>query len=192
VTRKSRISLFCVLNVVTIVWANLPQSIGNLSSRAFVQMGSPPAGGPCVQCWRQLISRYGHITGFGGAWRLFTGLPRYQYWLTVKYVYSDEAVEERPRPYPTHRWAVLTPFLNHRENKIDLNLIGHDGTRIAYARFLCREEETRGRPVRSVQLFVHRLDIPALRQAVNPPPVEIVDQPFEVVLCGYGGTGTPS
>jgi hypothetical protein len=192
VSRKTRISLFCVLNVVTIVWANLPQSVANLSSRAFVQMGSPAAGGPCVQCWRHLISRYGHISGFGAAWRLFTGLPRYQYWLTVKYTYADGTTDERPRPYPAQRWAALTPFLNHRENKIDLNLIGHDGTRIAFARYLCRDEEARGRPVRSVQLFVQRLDIPPLAQAANPPPVEVVHQPFEVVLCGYGQPAAPS
>ena len=191
-TRKTRISLFCVLNLVTIVWANLPQTVVDLSSRAFVQMGALPTGGPCVECWRQTISRYGHITGLGGAWRLFTGLPRYQYWITVQYVYADGSSEEHPRPYPTQRWAILTPFLNHRENKLDLNLVGHDGTRIAYARYLCREEEARGRPMRSVQLFVHRLDIPPLAQAANPPAVEMVDQPFEVVICGDGRTGTAS
>lgn len=191
-TRKAWISLFCVLNVVTIVWANLPQSIVDLSSRAFVQMGSLPTGGPCVQCWRQLVSRYGHLTGLGAAWRLFTGLPRYQYWITVRYVDMDGSTEDRPRPYPTQRLAGLTSFLNHRENKIDLNLIGHAGTRTAYARFLCREAEARSRPVRSVQLFVHRLDIPPFAEAANPPPVDVIDQPFEVVLCGDGQSGTPS
>jgi hypothetical protein len=178
-----------VLNVATIVWANLPQSVVDLSSRAFVQMGSTSTGGPCIQCSRLWIERYAHLTGFGAIWRLFTGLPRYNYWITIKYVYADGAIDERPRPYPTHRWPLLTPFLNHRENKIDLNLIGHEGTRIAYARFLCREEESRGRPVRSVQLFVHRQDIPSLAQAADPPAVDIVDQPFEVVLCGYGQPG---
>lgn len=191
-TRKARISLFCVLNVATIVWANLPQSVVELSSRAFVQVGSPPTGGPCAECGRYWINRYSHLTGFGAVWKLFTGLPRYNYWITVEYVYADGSREERGRPYPEHRWALLTPLLNHRENKIDLNLLSHDATRISFARWLCREEEARGRATRSVQLFVHRRDIPPIEQAASPPPIETAHQPFEVVLCGYGDAGARS
>ncbi len=186
VSRKTKISLFCVLNVATIIWANLPESVVELTSRSFVQVGSPPSGGPCVQCGRYWINRYSHLTGLGAVWKLFTGVPRYDYWITVRHDYVEGAQEERPRPYPKHASAILTPFFNHRENKIDLNLLSHEGTRTAFARWICREETDHGRPLRSAQLVLHRRDVPSIDQVDDPPPFETVHQPFEVVLCGYG------
>lgn len=191
-SRKTKISLFCVLNIATILWANLPESVVALCSQALVRTGSPPAGGPCVECGRYWIGRYAHLTGFGAPWKLFVGLPRYNYWITIKYTYSDGTIEERPRPYPEQAWPVTTPFFNHRENKIDLNVLSHEPTRIAFARWLCREEAARGREVYSVHVINRTRDIPPLAEAAAPADTVTTDNEFTGVACGYGEVKAPS
>jgi hypothetical protein len=191
-SRKTKISLFCVLNLATVVWANLPEWAVALSSRTFVQMGSPAEGGPCIECGRYWLGRYAHVTGFSAPWKLFTGLPRYNYRITIRYTYQDGTVEERPRPYPEHAWAFTTPFFNHRENKIDLNILSNDATRIAFARWLCREEEKRGRAVYSVHVLSRSLDIPPLAEAGGPPDDSVTEHEYPGIACGYGEAGVGS
>jgi hypothetical protein len=170
-SRKTRISLFCAFNLSVIVWANVPERVSK-SFHEHLPAAVSPEGVQCAQCGNWLIARYGHFTGLGTGWKLFAGLPRYHYWLTVEVLYPGGRTEERPRPVPEHRLSFLTPIFNHRENKYDLNLLGDLGARITLGRWLCRQIAAEGEAAETVQFIINRYDIvprDQLTTFVGPP-----------------------
>ena len=170
-SRKARISLFCLLNLVTILWANWPVGLSEWGNAALPRL-TTLEGVQCANSGKWLLGRYGHFTGLGTNWKLFAGLPRYHYWLTAEITYDDQTVEERPRPRPRHRWPALAPIFDHRENKYDLNLLSNDLTRITFGRWFCREIRREGRTPETVAFVLNRYDIvprDQLESFVGPP-----------------------
>lgn len=186
-TRKGLVSLFCVLNLSAVLYANTPASVA-ARWRQGLATGLDPQGQACAACAAWLLGRWAHLTGLGARWQLFGPLPSHDYALALTVRWPDGATSRLPTS-PWRRTGPRSVLTEHKQHKIDLNLAWNAATRDAWARHVCRWlAETTGRLPASVGFTMETRAIASRARAhatgaVHGPP----DPPQELLTVDCAG-----
>jgi hypothetical protein len=187
VTRKGLISLFCVLNLGAVLYANVPAGLATRAQRAVA--GLDPQGQACAGCAAWLLGRWAHLTGLGARWQLFGPLPSRDYTLSLTARWPDGTTSRLPTS-PWRRTGLLSVLTEHKQDKIDLNLAWNAATRDAWGRSVCRWlAATTGRAPAAVAFTMEtRAIVPRAQAAatgvVHGPP----DPTQELAVVDCAGT----
>ena len=152
--RKIVLSAFCVLNLGTVVFMNLPAAVTEAETRALMTLPPPVAH---RMRWVELqIRRWAYVTGLDNRWTLFSQLPRFDWWYVIKARYPDGSEELLPLPRQSARPFLYRNFFDHKEAKFHLNIYPHAHMRWSYGRYLCRViRATRPTPAAAVVFELH-------------------------------------
>lgn len=135
--RRTLISLFIALNVLTLLVANQPPAFVEWKQRtAESLLGSRPAW--VLRYGEWLIRRYAHIVGLDNRWMMFSRLPRFDWWFVIKAKHRDFTHEVLPLPRQSERSFAQRVFFDFKEAKLHLNIYHRPQARWAYGRHLCR------------------------------------------------------
>lgn len=135
-TRKGLISLFCVLNLSAVLYANVPANLAAWTQPALAA-ALGPQGQTCAGCAGWALGRWAHVAGLGARWQLFGPLPSYDYALTLTVRWPDGTSSRLPTS-PWQKTGVASVLTEHKQHKIDLNLGWNAATRDAWGRHVCR------------------------------------------------------
>jgi len=173
VTRKGLISLFCVLNLSAILYANVPVGLATWTQAVVSRLG--PQGQAWVGSNAWLLGRWAHLTGLGARWQLFGPLPAHDYAVTLAARWPDGTTTTLPTS-PWRRTGLQSVLTEHKQQKIDLNLIWNTGVREGWGRQVCRWlAATTGRAPATVAFVVQTWPVVPRPQAdatgiVHGPP----------------------
>jgi hypothetical protein len=163
--RKIVLSAFCVLNLGTVVFINLPAPVTEAETRALLRL--PPRAASGVR-WAELqVRRWAYVAGLDNTWTLFSKLPRFDWWYVIKARYSDGSEELLPLPRQSARPFLYRNFFDHKEAKFHLNIYPHVHMRWSYGRYLCRViRATRPAPAVAIVFELHWQHILERREAL--------------------------
>lgn len=163
--RKIVLSAFCVLNIGTVVFMNLPAAVTEAETRALLLL--PPRAAYGIR-WAELqVRRWAYVAGLDNTWTLFSQLPRFDWWYVIKARYPDGSEELLPLPRQSERPFLYRNFFDHKEAKFHLNIYPHAHMRWSYARYLCRViRATRPTPAAAIVFELHWQQILERREAL--------------------------
>ena len=148
------ISCFVVLNLATVGWINLPESVGKSVSQWIDRSLSPPEAYR-FKCFTWRWQQYAHHAGLDNRWQMFGRQSRFNWWYDIRAVYSDE---ERaisvllPLPNQSARGLAQRFLFDLKERKFELNLYRNSIAREAYSRYLARQFPTHdGMPIQRIR-----------------------------------------
>jgi hypothetical protein len=184
--RRKLISLFIVLNILTLLVANQPPAFVDWKQRtAEALLGPQPAW--VLRYGEWLIRRYAHIVGLDNRWMMFSRLPRFDWWFVIKAKHRDWTHEVLPLPRQSERSFGQRVFFDFKEAKLHLNIYNYPQARRAYGRHLCRTtgERTGTVPLaivweRHYQDILERSEAAASGTHLDP---EVRSEVIQVVEC---------
>jgi hypothetical protein len=142
VSRTGLISLFCLLDLAAALYANAPIGPATRAARAAERWLGPDGAARAASAgWA--LGRFAHLTGLGARWQLFGPLPATDYVLVLRAQWPDGRERTLDRP-PWRRAGLLGPVVDHKQSKIETNLINRPLTRAPYGRYVCRWLLARG------------------------------------------------
>jgi hypothetical protein len=152
---KVLISLFCVLNVATVLYANRPSWATSAVDGALDRHLSPWQAYR-VRLLGWMSSRYAHLSGLDNRWQMFGRQSRFNWWFRIVAIAPDGAVNDLPLPLQSERTFLQANFFDFREAKYHLNLYADEDLRTRYARYLCRRfPVVNGATTASIRIFLH-------------------------------------
>ena len=153
------VSCFILLNIATIVCANLPAPVGVFATQWLddLEHYSPLNAFRVKHAawrWRQ----YGYNAGIDNRWQMFGYQSRFNWWYDIRAVYSDGLNQSAillPLPNQSARSVAERFVFDLKERKFELNLYGNAVAREAYARYLARQYPTHdGLPIKRIRWYL--------------------------------------
>ena len=131
---KAIISMFCCLNLGTVLFMNRPFWLMEDTSRFINGHFSP------MTAWRSgvaswWVQKYAYLAGLDNRWRMFSYAYRSNWWYVFVGRYSDSSSVTLP---PSPSGLLERDFFNFREAKFHLNIYANPSAQAAYADYLCR------------------------------------------------------
>jgi hypothetical protein len=172
--RRLPLSLFCALNVGTVLFMNQPAPVEERGTQALGSMLSAQnASRAHAASW--LVRYYAHLAGLDNRWTMFSYLHRLDWWYVIKAAYPDGLEEPLPLPLQSPRSFLQRTFFDYKEAKFHLNIYSQPEWRKAYGRYLCRQIAERGPPTASAivyelhyQMFLDRAAAAAMGTHLEP------------------------
>lgn len=163
--RKVVLSAFCLLNIGTVVFMNLPDPVTEAEARTLKHL--PVRTAHRVRRVELQIRRYAYLVGLDNTWTLFARLPRFDWWYVIKARYPDGSEEVLPLPRQSARPFLYRNFFDHKEAKFHLNMYPRPYMRWSYARYLCHVvRATRPTPAAAILFELHWQNILERREAL--------------------------
>ncbi len=135
------LSGFVVLNLATVGWINMPDTVGKTLSQWLDTSSSPTTSYRMKYIgWRW--QQYAHIVGLDNRWQMFGRQSRFNWWYDIRAVYSDgrhECSVLLPLPNQSARSISQRMLFDLKERKFELNLYPNTLAREAYSRYLARQ-----------------------------------------------------
>ena len=151
--KKVVISVFIVLNLTAIAYANRPSWAEN-GVDGVLRSSVSPQTVYRVRYLGWLTARYGHLAGLDNRWQMFGAQPRFNWWLHYRAYTADGRTVDLPLPMQSERGFIDRTFFDFREAKYYLNLYSSEDLQRRFARYLCRAfPEVEGAPTVSVELL---------------------------------------
>jgi hypothetical protein len=165
VSRKGLILLFCIADLAAASYANVPARLSAAAARASERwLGPESAQRLSTAGWA--LGRFAHLTGLGTRWQLFGPLPATDYAIVLHARWPEGRETRLDRP-PWRRPGLLAPIVEHKQSKIESNLMNRPFVRAPYGRYVCRWLAAReGRAPASVSFTLeHRPILPRAQAA---------------------------
>src|SRR5438046_2947378 len=113
---KRLISAFIVLNLVTVIYINLPEAVSKAGQEV---LGALPAPLANVCRWLgQKDAEYAGVTGQDNVWRLFQVMDHANVSFVAKAEYADGAGVTLPLPLQSERTFWQRHLFDFKENKL--------------------------------------------------------------------------
>jgi hypothetical protein len=133
---KTLISMFAVLNIVTVFRSNrtswASRAIGFATGGVLGEMA-----GYRLRYTGWLIDRYAHLSGLNNRWEMFSHQSRFNWWYGIQAVTPDQTAVDLNLPGVGQRTFAQRTFFDFREAKYHLNLYPDPTLRQRYGRYLC-------------------------------------------------------
>jgi hypothetical protein len=151
------LSLFIIVNLATLAYVNLPQSLRDGGDRVVRQL---PVGFHTVRLLGTLGRLYASVSGQNHAGGLFVTIPRTATYTVVMAEYADGTLVTLPLPLQSERTFWQRHFFDLKETQLLHRQERDAGVRHACADYLCRHYPERGGvPVRAIIWVARVLDI---------------------------------
>ncbi len=135
--KKVLVSLFAVLNLCCVLFANEPDWAQR--ARARWAEGKDPWTVYRVEQLEWYLRTYSYYVGLDNYWTLFSSLPRFNYWYVITADYTDGSRRLLPLPLQGKRSFMQRYFFDFRAAKYYLNIYNHQPEMERYERYLCRQ-----------------------------------------------------
>jgi hypothetical protein len=163
--KRRLISIFVLVNLLTVLWINQPEAFSDAKSK-WIDRQLPPNEAYQLRyaAWRW--SQYAHYAGLDNRWQMFGRQSRFNWWYDIRAVYSDgvqESTVSLPLPNQSARTFMQRTLFDLKERKFELNIYLNPVARESYSRYLARQFPTHhGMPIQSVRWHLGT-------QAILPP-----------------------
>lgn len=138
---KLFISLFIILNILTILFMNCPVFVQNAFQQTLKSYQSPDIEYKLNLIGWQ-IAGYAHFVGLDNRWQMFGRQTRFNWWYVIKAKYDNLKEVVLPLSGQEPRSFLRKEFIDFKEAKFYLNIYTRAFQRETYARYLCRQFPT--------------------------------------------------
>lgn len=183
--KKVLMSAFAILNLLCVLLSNEPDWSSRWRENTATRIQPQPLYRMRQTEW--LVRTYSYLVGLDNYWTLFSYMPRFNHWYSIKAHYADGTDRLLPLPMQSKRTFWEHYFFDFRTAKFYLNIYRSEDGRRRYARELCRlYPEFNGSPVQSINIDLYHQNIldrkEALRQGRTMEP-QSYHQPYGQVSC---------
>lgn len=152
--KRTLLSMFIVLNLVTVCVMNLPSSLCTSIDETLGQNCSEETLYRLrLSSWR--LQQYAYFSGLDNKWQMFGRQSRFNWWYDIRAVYSDGVETKQvllPIPNQSARTLSEQMLFDLKERKFELNIYLNETARECYSRYLARQfPEHENLPIQSVR-----------------------------------------
>lgn len=169
--KRRLISMFVLVNLLTVLWINQPESFCDTKSK-WLDRWLPPSDAYRFRYAGWRWSQYAHYTGLDNRWQMFGRQSRFNWWYDIRAIYSDGVRESTvllPLPNQSARTVLQRTLFDLKERKFELNIYLNPLARESYSRYLARQYPTKdGMQIQSVRWHLGT-------QGILPPDVAVAE-----------------
>ena len=158
--KKFFISLFILLNIFTVFYANRPVPIGEIGKNKLKEVLHPSSLGNMNSTIGLFFTSYGELVGLGTRWLMFILQDKYNWSYLIKAKYDDSSEAILPIPRQGKRSILEREFFDFKDAKFQYNFRYRPYAKEHYASYLCRKYTIHnGARVKSIIFEFYRQNI---------------------------------
>lgn len=159
-TKRVLISLFILLNVLTVIFINRPVPINEIQGNKLKEILHSPYKYSDVSKIQKFITGYGEFVGLGTRWLMFILQDKYNWSYVIKARYSDLSEIVLPIPRQGERTALQKNLFDFKDAKFQYNFNYRPYIKEHYASYLCRKYSVHnGAKIKSVIFELYKQNI---------------------------------
>lgn len=153
--KKILISIFCVLNIVAVLFSNRP-TFTSVACEKFIDscLNKTAAYNIRYLAWyfKSKIQMYAYLAGLGNHWIMFGYQNHFNWWYRIYAKYGSSQKILLPLPRQSKRTFWQWYLFDFKEAKFHHNIYADAAARESYAKYLCRQFPTHNNsPIKSIE-----------------------------------------
>ena len=162
------ISLFILLNILTILYVNRPVSVKEIQGSKLKEILHSSSLDHMTSGIGLFFTNYGQLVGLGTRWLMFVLQDKYNWSYLIKARYSDSSEVILPIPRQGKRLILQREFFDFKDAKFQYNFNYRPYAKEHYASYLCRKYPIQnGAKIKSIVFELYKQNILTLQESIK-------------------------